>query len=376
MLGTKMRMQSPKTSSPESGEVKGELYTWGRNQSGQLGNGTNDGVLISTQVGEENDWSVVSAGELHSLAIRNGEVYSWGTNTGGITGLGLNEDSEVRTPRKIDRLTSCTHVAAGTRHSLVISEGKLFAFGGSENYQTGLGVMDTIVVPTQVGTFEDWELAATGNHHSIGLRSGRLYAWGSNAYGSTGRGIDTGYTIEPIEIGLGFSDWTYISAGENTGFAIRSGLLYSWGYNDRGKTGQNINMGNTLVPTQVGVGTEYEHGWTKVSGGKSHVLGLRDGKLYAWGNNVHGRTGLGLGNGNTLAPTQVGEFSDWEDIAAGVSCSLAIRNGELYVWGNNAYGATGLGRANGYEDMPIRVDSQTGWKSVSVAFHSMAIKEA
>ena len=42
-----------------------------------------------------------------------------------------------------------------------------------------------------------------------------------------------------------------------------------------------------------------------VSAGGSHSLGIRNGKLFAWGRNGNGRTGLGTDTGNTLTPTQV-----------------------------------------------------------------------
>ena len=48
MLGTKMRMQSTEARLPDSEEVKGVLYTWGRNTLGQLGNGRTENVLVPT----------------------------------------------------------------------------------------------------------------------------------------------------------------------------------------------------------------------------------------------------------------------------------------------------------------------------------------
>jgi len=375
MLGTKMRMQSTEARLPDSEEVKGVLYTWGRNTLGQLGNGRTENVLVPTQLGIENDWSIISAGEEHVLAIKNGEVYSWGNNSHGRTGLGTIVMYTL-TPHKINGLANCSHVAAGYDHSLVISEGKLFAFGRGHQNQTGLNTTEDITRPTQVGTFSDWENVVAGNSFSLGIRSGRLYAWGRNAYGKTGVGAVSDNTVEPTEIGLGFSDWKHISARSDTSLAIRNGLLYSWGWNTNGKTGQGTSLGNTLIPTQVGLGTEYEHGWTKVSVGGSHVLGLRDGKLYVWGSNTGGRLGLGTISGTELLPIKNNDFSDWEDIAAGATCSLAIRNGEIFTWGSNNNGTTGLGVSSGSQPVPVRVVSQTGWKSVSVAFHSMAIKEA
>jgi alpha-tubulin suppressor-like RCC1 family protein len=80
----------------------GFLYTWGRNDLNQLGDGTiinrsspaQAGVISETSF---NSWSVISTGANHTFAIRAGEsandplgatLWAWGINTSGQLGLG------------------------------------------------------------------------------------------------------------------------------------------------------------------------------------------------------------------------------------------------------------------------------------------------
>lgn len=163
-----------------------------------------------------------------------------------------------------------------------------------------------------------------------------------------------------------------------------SGSLYAWGYN-----GQNVtpapgqlgirNTTNQSSPTLVFSGSGWsgpESGWTEISSGKQHSVGINSGKLYTWGDNYYGR--LGLWNKTTTYrvsyPVQVGSSSDWSFVAAGRDHVLAIRsNGSLWSWGNNSNGQLGL---NDYDkrSSPTQISS-SGWSFISAGdYHSFAIK--
>jgi alpha-tubulin suppressor-like RCC1 family protein len=56
-----------------------ELYTWGNNAYGRLGNDTTVSTSSPIQIGALSDWSQVSAGYQHTAAINDsGELYAWG----------------------------------------------------------------------------------------------------------------------------------------------------------------------------------------------------------------------------------------------------------------------------------------------------------
>ena len=73
----------------------GTLWSWGYNNYGQLGQGTTGGNYYSpTQVGTATDWQDVALGSYFGAAIKaSGEIYTWGRNEYGQLGHGNNTDS-------------------------------------------------------------------------------------------------------------------------------------------------------------------------------------------------------------------------------------------------------------------------------------------
>ena len=78
----------------------GELYAWGRNDFGQVGDGTTTDRTAPTRIGSAANWAEISAQETHSLALTtSGELYAWGWNITGQLGDGTTVDQT--TPVKI-----------------------------------------------------------------------------------------------------------------------------------------------------------------------------------------------------------------------------------------------------------------------------------
>ena len=88
----------------------GELYAWGFNGSGRLGDGTNAKrnrpIRIDTSTNNAN-WKNIAAGGYHSLAInKDDELYAWGLNDRGQLGNGGDANAHKTTPVKIKNLVS------------------------------------------------------------------------------------------------------------------------------------------------------------------------------------------------------------------------------------------------------------------------------
>ena len=64
-----------------------ELFCWGRNDQGQLGDSTTEEHALPVQVGEAMKWRAVTVGGAHSCAITNdGATYCWGSSIAGQLG--------------------------------------------------------------------------------------------------------------------------------------------------------------------------------------------------------------------------------------------------------------------------------------------------
>ena len=136
------------------------------------------------------------------------------------------------------------------------------------------------------------------------------------------------------------------------------------------------------------------NGIYKVSIADSHAFIIKNGDLYAWGNNSDGR--LGIDNSGTYepAPVLVSGSGNWTDISAGVNHSLGICGGHLYAWGDNFYGQLGLTytskkvadymytwnrtipfKSTPTETTPQKVGGLNGWTKVSAGFnYSLGIR--
>ena len=157
-----------------------KLWAWGKNTTGQLGDGTTVNRSSPIQVGALTNWLSISAGYSHSLAIKmDNTLWAWGN--GGPLG-----------------------------DATIISKSS----------------------PIQVGSLTNWKLVKTGNNHSIAIKTdGTLWTWGANSYGQLGLGSSTD-TSSPVQVGL-LTDWLSIATGENHTIATKiNGTVWSWGRNE------------------------------------------------------------------------------------------------------------------------------------------------
>ncbi|EGR28585.1 regulator of chromosome condensation, putative [Ichthyophthirius multifiliis] len=129
---------------------RNQVYSWGNGEGGLLGH-SNEEIQASPKIIDKfQDLQVefIICGGLHSLALtKKGHVYSWGRNEGGQ--LGLNQDVLKDNlyfcclPEKIcGQLEGVfvKQIAAGDAHSLALAQnGQVFGWGYNINGQLGLG---------------------------------------------------------------------------------------------------------------------------------------------------------------------------------------------------------------------------------------------
>ncbi|KAL8945157.1 MAG: hypothetical protein Q9211_000309 [Gyalolechia sp. 1 TL-2023] len=151
---------------------KEQVWSWGANSFGATGiygnAGEDNAVIISptvvTNLNLENDTIThMAGGTHHSLASTvNGRCLVWGRFDGSQTGIDVSavtDDDVVRDtkgnarilirPTQVPGVQNCATVAAGSDHSLAITEdGKGYSWGFSANYQTGQGTDDDVTAAT------------------------------------------------------------------------------------------------------------------------------------------------------------------------------------------------------------------------------------
>lgn len=295
----------------------------------------------------------------NGIGLHRGGAYVWGNNSYGALGLNVASNTRTSTPTRHGIDGTCTAVAAASGSQGGIFGGKLYTWGINGYGVTGLGTTTgNTLVPTQVGTSTTWTALDMSGDAALGIDNGKLYAWGTNFNGQTGLNTTIGTTTTPTQVGV-LTGWTHVMTQNYCSLGINGGKLYAWGDNSNGQTGLGLTTGNTLVPTQVGVLTT----WTHISGSISNQsFGIAGGKLYSFGINSFGATGLNTTTGNTTAPTQVGTLTNWTAVQGAYRHARGIESGKLYTWGSNGDGGTGLGTTSGNNLVPVQVGTITNWK--------------
>jgi len=242
----------------------GTVWAWGYNIYGQLGDGTSGaGTNKSSpaQVPGLADVTAIAAGgggsSLHSLALKNdGTVWAWGRNNYGQLGDGTTTDRS--SPVQVPGLTGVAAIEAGSDYSMALkSDGTLVTWGRNNRGQLGDGTTTQRVSPVQVMAsagvpLEDVAAIAAGGTHAVVLKSdGTVWSWGSNSAGKLGDGT-TADSSYPVQVS-GLSDVVAIAAGEHTLALKNDGTVFSWGYNGYGELGDGTTT-NRNSPVQVGGG--------------------------------------------------------------------------------------------------------------------------
>ncbi|RZU46378.1 alpha-tubulin suppressor-like RCC1 family protein [Streptomyces sp. BK022] len=235
------------------------VVAWGPNNYGQLGNGSNTDSSEPVPVEGLTKVIAIAAGLNHSLALReDGTVWAWGYNINGQLGDGTSASRNVAAP--VSGLTGVTRIAAGADHNLALvgppsNGGVVMAWGYNATGQ--LGDNSTINRYTPVKTQDTWsgEVShiAAGAKHSMVVTGGDkgLHTWGQNTSGQLGDGT-TDYRITPTPV-PGLTGIQIVAGGrEHTIVLLNDGTVRSWGNNGSGQLGNgNTTDSGTPVTTQT-----------------------------------------------------------------------------------------------------------------------------
>ncbi len=303
----------------------GQIYSWGYNGDGELGDGSvNDrtapdsafmgGALAGKTV------IAVAGGSLHSLALTSdGQVFSWGYNGSGQLGDGTGDNHSI--PMKIDVTgvlagQKIIAVAGGDDHSLALADnGKVYGWGRNDYGQLGndsTGQADSPVAADTTGVLAGKTVVAiSGGHtHSLALTAdGKLFAWGYNQNGQLGNGSGTDSAV-PVAVSMtgalaGKTVKAIAAGGDHNLVLTTEGKVYAWGRNDYGQLGDDSNLQSDAPIAVDATGALSGKTIIAIATGHSHSLALAStGQLFAWGNNSSGQLGDGTGS-NRPSPVPV-----------------------------------------------------------------------
>ncbi|NLA42677.1 hypothetical protein GX865_00745 [Candidatus Saccharibacteria bacterium] len=345
------RPMSPQISSGTAhtcGISDGKAYCWGGNYKGQFGNGntTNSKIPVVAGGSTFNGKTVtdISAGYSHTCALADGQMYCWGDNMAGQVGNGSTVDTN--TPTAVNLGGTVTHMTAGYATSCAIVAGKLYCWGQNSQGQLGNGNTTNSSTPVAVHhthpslsgkTITD--VAATYNN-VCALADGQVYCWGDNSAGQLGNG-GTADSSTPVAVSIS-GTVTDISAGYNHVCALVDGNAYCWGENSVGQLG-NGNTSNSNTPVAVNTsGVLSGVSISKLSAGY-YTTCATDGQAYCWGYNADGQVGTTNSVPVAISNGQIPSNSGIVGISPGYLHTCAISGDSTYCWGGNNYGQLGDG---------------------------------
>jgi alpha-tubulin suppressor-like RCC1 family protein len=323
----------------------GTLWSWGRNFTGQLGDGTS--VDRTAPVQMLSDVAAVSAGEQHGLAVKaNGSVWAWGSNGNGRLGDGTTTNRP--TPVQVTGLSNVVAVAAGASHSLALkADGSVWAWGSNGAGELGLGTTTPQLTPVQIPGLSGVSQVAAGSQFSLavqrdGASTGFVWAWGRNTQGQLGDGTTTQRLVPVLVSGLVGA--RQVAAGRDTALAIKTdGRVVAWGRNNTGQLGNA-----TLTDASTPVATLLVQRTYAVAHQVSHALAVDAlGQLWGWGEMSQGQLGpheTGATPPRLEPQPVVGVIPDVIEVAAGATHSVFARaSGAVWAFGTNGNGELGNG---------------------------------
>jgi alpha-tubulin suppressor-like RCC1 family protein len=342
-----------------------ELYSWGDNGFGQLGQNSTVNKSSPVQVGALTTWSQVSAGDFAAACVTTaGTLFTWGRNAYGT--LGQGNTINLSSPVQVGALTTWSQVSAGNggHTACVTTAGTLFIWGRNNFGQLGDGTTIDRSSPVQVGALTNWsQVSAGGSHSACITTAGTLFIWGRNNFGQLGQNNIINLS-SPVQVGAR-TDWAQVSAGGNHTVCVTTvGTLFTWGEGGQGQLGISTTADRSS-PVQIGALTN----WAQVSAGgtpsAAHTVCVTTaGTLFAWGNNDNGQLGDGTIN-NKSSPIQVGALTNWAQGAAGSTQTACLTTaGTLFIWGRNADGQLGQNNTINLSS-PVQVGARTDWYQVS-----------
>jgi len=329
----------------------GTAACWGKNDLGQLGNGSVTAALLPAAVHDLIDAGGVGEATSDHACVRRGDgtVSCWGDNDVQQTGDHFTGALYTPTPFAVVGVGEVTQVATGELHSCALKgDGNVLCWGGNAEGQLGSGTTDTIIgVPYPVQGLTGAIAIGAGVAHTCALRAGgRVSCWGRNSSGQLGDGTST-QALAPVPVS-GLTDAVAIALGAEHTCALRAtGTLLCWGKNSRGQLG-NGTLVRSLVPSPVNLAGVLASGTASaLAAGAEHTCAvLRGSQVTCWGDNSFGQFGDGTTVSRSAPATVVlaagRKLQNVGGVTAGANHTCALRgDGQPLCWGQNGGGQLG-----------------------------------
>src|SRR5688572_30714942 len=150
-------------------------------------------VIFSISVLGSSDFIAVSAGADHTCGLApTGEVYCWGSNAFGKLGDGTTTD-RLRPTLVLGGL-SFSSISAGAEHTCgLTTDETAYCWGENSSGRLGDGTTNAQLVPVPVAGERRYSVISAANLHTCAITTaGAAFCWGQNSFGQLGIGTTNG----------------------------------------------------------------------------------------------------------------------------------------------------------------------------------------
>ena len=322
----------------------------------------------------------ISAGLAHSCAVSaSSDLYCWGENLYGEIGDGTNSTPTNPEAIKVNLGTSkvrsvsaggmqnkgVSHTCAILEHGTTSANQGVWCWGDNSYAQLGRGNINPTVTlatatPQQVtnlpggtGSNEIVAVSAGGAHtcvlskESSALSGSGVKCWGANELGQLGNGTQQVSAVPENVVGYGSAGAkSIVTGGNHTCVVTAVGTAACWGQNKDNQLGiDNPAVGDKFSTFPVTVPNL--NNVVDLAAGDSHTCALlSNGDVKCWGGNLQGQLGIGeQGSSSSAIRPFFGSVVEGKKAisiaAAGQSTCALLIDGSVKCWGANSFGQLG-----------------------------------
>jgi alpha-tubulin suppressor-like RCC1 family protein len=295
----------------------GDVWCWGANGSGQLGDGPRTNSLVPTRVPDIRARFVAASSNKTCAVLVDGRVSCWGALAQTLN-LAMSEYPVdlVFPPTTVDGVEDAVSVAVGVfEQCALLASGDVTCWDWKDFSQE-------FVPPSKVaGVAGAVQIAAAYRDTCAVLSDGKVKCWALSLQ------------APPAERGGG--GVRSVALGGSWCVLLRSGTVQCAGNNNSGQLGDGTTTQSEMLVSVLGLSKVQ-----RLAVGDQHACAAPEsGEVFCWGN----PTGFGGLTGAVTMPKRI-QVSNVVDVAAGKQHTcVALRSGDVMCWGANGAGQVGDG---------------------------------
>lgn len=260
-------------------DTDGQVWTWGVNWNGRLGDGTTSARYTPARVKRSaapGDYlsgivSISAAGGTMAAVDTDAAVWTWGAGANGALGNGSTQDSPL--PVQVmaagpngssTPLVGVSQVACGSSGFCIALTryGQVFGWGSNDFSQMAIAPGGSVAIATPIYLGPNGiDAIAAGAAHALAHSAvdDNVYGWGYNGRGQLGAGFASVAQFPAVVMASGpngMNNITKLAAGGDSSFMVRYSdrTVFAAGDNQSGQLGVPADQQAQYVPVANSIG--------------------------------------------------------------------------------------------------------------------------